>query len=78
MTNSLPPLIEPNGVASLHFQCRFQDVAAAQFTIQTPEPILRLGFRFPAERDLKLPNFLRDYYPGCPGHSRVLRLASAH
>src|SRR5437667_7935414 len=36
------------------------------------------GFCFPIERDLKLPNFVRGYYPGCPGHPRVLRFASSH
>ncbi len=32
---------------------------------------------FPIERDLKLPNFIRGSYLGCPGHPRVLRFASS-
>src|ERR1039458_9296871 len=64
-------------IADLCFQCPFQHLPPQQFAIQTPEPILRLGFGFPIQRDLKLPNFVWGYYPGCPGHPRVLGFASA-
>ena len=65
-------------VAPLRFQGRVQHVPAQQLPVQTPEPILRLCFGFPIERDLKLPNFVRGCYPGCPGHPRCLRFASPH
>src|SRR5260221_512255 len=65
MTNSFPPLIEPNGRIS---------------HIRLSERIHRAAFQaaVPIERDLKLPNFVWGCYPGCPGHPRVLRFASSH
>jgi hypothetical protein len=65
-------------VSKLCLQGRFEHVQAQQLPIQTPEPIFRCCLGFPIERDLKLPNFIRGYYPGCPGHPRVLRFASTH
>ena len=37
--------------------CCFQHIGALHFSIQTPKPILRLGLRFPIQRDLQFPNF---------------------
>src|SRR6266704_3041270 len=65
-------------ISELPVQCSFQHIYSQQFPVETPEPIFRTGFCFPIERDLKLPNFIRGYYPGCPGHPRVLRFASSH
>jgi len=46
--------------------------------LRTPSSGRLPCFGFPIERDLKLPNFVRGFYPGCPGHPRVLRFASPH
>ena len=46
-------------VLPLRLQGRVEHVQTQQFPIQTPKPILRLGFSFPIERDLKLPNLDR-------------------
>jgi hypothetical protein len=38
--------------------CCKQHIGALHFSIQTPKPITRFGFRFPIQDDLQLPNFI--------------------